>query len=249
MRPSWRPEAPPLARLTAYWAGRVDYQQAWGWQRLLEQARRAGRVGDVVLLLEHPPTYTIGRRGTRDHLLIGEAELQEKGAICLDVDRGGDITYHGPGQLVGYPILDLAPFGGDVTGYLRRLEETLIEVLAAYGIAAARVPGYTGVWIGQEKIGAIGVKLRGGITSHGFALNVSTDLEFFQHIVPCGIADKGVTSMERLLPALPPLPEVAHKAAEALGRVCERDVRWAEQAELDTLLALAATVERLPAAG
>jgi lipoyl(octanoyl) transferase len=182
-------------------------------------------------------------------LLIDEEELKKRGAICLDVDRGGDITYHGPGQLVGYPILDLAPLGGDVAAYLRLLEDALIDLLATFGIASERLPGFTGVWIGQEKIAAIGVKVRGGVTSHGFALNVSTDLEFFQHIVPCGIADKGVTSMERVLPGAPPLREVAERAAPALARACGREVRWAHPGELETLLALADTVEHWAAAG
>ncbi len=227
----------------------MDYREAWDWQRALEQARRAGRSGDVVLLLEHPSTYTIGRRGTREHLLIGEEELSRIGAVCLEVDRGGDITYHGPGQLVGYPILNLEAWGNDVSAYLRHLEGSLIEVLAGFGIQAERLPGFTGVWIGAGKIAAIGVKVRGGITSHGFALNVSTDLEFFRHIVPCGIADKEVTSMERLLGAAPPLPEVARRSAAALGRALERDVRWGERGELETLVELARTSASLPAVG
>jgi lipoyl(octanoyl) transferase len=245
MRPSRRPEAPPLARLTAYWAGRVDYREAWGWQRALEGARRARRIGDVLLLLEHPSTYTIGRRGTRDHLLIDDAALAGLGAVCLEVDRGGDITYHGPGQLVGYPILDLRDGSGDVTTYLRGLEAGLIDTLAGYGLAAGRLPGFTGVWIGQEKIAAIGIKVRENITSHGFALNVSTDLTYFGRMVPCGIADKGVTSMERWVASAPSLPEAAQRVALALARVLERELRWGAPGELETLLELAALEPQL----
>ncbi len=248
MRTDRRPDAPPLTQLTAYWAGRVDYQDAWQWQRRLEEARRAQRIGDVMVLLEHPHTYTIGRRGTRDHLLIDAAALDRLGAVCLEVDRGGDITYHGPGQLVGYPIIDLTRLGGDVTGYLRLLEGALIEALGRFGIAAGRLPGFTGVWVGQEKIAAIGVKVRSGITSHGFALNVATDLDFFRHIVPCGILDKGVTSMERLLATPPALPAMGEEVAGALGRALKRDVRWAPRMELDALLELHALAPALATA-
>jgi lipoyl(octanoyl) transferase len=245
MRPSHRPEAPPLERLSAYWAGRVDYREAWGWQRALEEARRARRIGDVLLLLEHPSTYTIGRRGTRDHLLIDEAALQRLGSVCLEVDRGGDITYHGPGQLVGYPILDLRDGSGDVNTYLRGLESSLIDTLAGYGVVAGRLPGFTGVWIGQEKIAAIGIKVRESITSHGFALNVSTDLTYFGRMVPCGIVDKGVTSMDRWVASAPTLPEVAQQVAPALARVLERELRWGAPGELETLLELATLESQL----
>src|SRR5438874_11811959 len=151
--------------------GVVDYLRAWRFQR--EQAGRVSRreLPDVLLLLEHPHTYTIGRGGTRDHLLADEATLARIGAVAYDVDRGGDITYHGPGQLVGYPLLRVERFERDVYGYLRRLEEALIGALGALGIAAGRYPGYTGVWVGDEKIAAIGVKLSRHVTLHGFALN------------------------------------------------------------------------------
>ncbi len=163
-------------------------------QQDLAADRRAGRIQDTVLLLQHPHTYTIGRSGTRDHVFLTERELADQGIVCLEVDRGGDVTYHGPGQLVGYPILDLGATP-DVGRYLRLLEGSLIDVLADFGIEAERLPGYTGVWIGNRKIAAIGVKVAQGVTTHGFALNVTTDLAFFSHILPCGIPDKGVTSM------------------------------------------------------
>ncbi len=187
--------------------GLLPYAEAWQLQNRLAEQRAAGTIPDTVVLLQHPHTYTIGRRGTRDHVYLTEAELAERGITCLEVDRGGDVTYHGPGQLVGYPILDLGSTP-DVGAYLRALEETLIEVLAQFRIAAGRMPEYTGVWIGDEKIAAIGVKLARGITTHGFALNVTTDLELFTHILPCGIPDKGVTSMERQLGQAPSMVAV-----------------------------------------
>jgi lipoate-protein ligase B len=174
--------------------GLVPYREAWAMQQELAADRRAGRIPDTVVLLQHPHTYTIGRSGTRDHVFLSDQELAARGIACLEVDRGGDVTYHGPGQLVGYPILDLGPTP-DVGRYLRLLEGSLIDVLADFGIKADRLSGYTGVWIGNRKIAAIGVKVAQGVTTHGFALNVTTDLSYFSHILPCGIPDKGITSM------------------------------------------------------
>jgi lipoyl(octanoyl) transferase len=187
--------------------GQVPYDEAWSLQNRLAEARRAGLAADTLILLEHPHTYTIGRSGTRDHVFLTQAELEARGITCLDVDRGGDVTYHGPGQLVGYPILDLGP-QPDVGLYLRNLEGCLIDVLADFGIVAGRLSGYTGVWIGDNKIAAIGIKVSQGVTTHGFALNVSTDLSLFNHILACGIPDKGVTSMARELGVAPPLAAV-----------------------------------------
>ena len=174
--------------------GLVPYREAWALQQELAADRRAGRIPDTVVLLQHPHTYTIGRSGTRDHVFLTERELAERDITCLEVDRGGDVTYHGPGQLVGYPILDLGETP-DVGRYLRLLEGSLIDVLADFGVASDRLSGYTGVWIGNRKIAAIGVKVAQGVTTHGFALNVATDLSYFSHILPCGIPDKGITSM------------------------------------------------------
>jgi lipoyl(octanoyl) transferase len=187
--------------------GLVPYRDAWALQQRMAEARRAGLIPDTLLLLEHPHTYTIGRSGTRAHVFLSDVELAERGITCLEVDRGGDVTYHGPGQLVGYPILDLGE-RPDVGRYLRGLEACLIETLADFGIRADRLTGYTGVWIGDEKIAAIGVKLSQGVTTHGFALNVSTDLGLFGHILPCGIPDKGVTSMAIRLGHAPAMAEV-----------------------------------------
>ena len=187
--------------------GVVPYPESWALQNRLADARRAGLAPDTLILLEHPHTYTIGRSGTRDHVFLTESELAARGITCLDVDRGGDVTYHGPGQLVGYPIFDLGP-QPDVGRYLRNLEDCLIETLADFGIAAGRLSGYTGVWIGDRKIAAIGVKVSQGVTTHGFALNVSTDLSLFTHILPCGIPDKGVTSMALEVGRAPAMTEV-----------------------------------------
>jgi len=187
--------------------GLVPYEEAWALQNRLAGGRRAGIVPDTLILLEHPHTYTIGRSGTRDHVFLSEAEMEARGITCLDVDRGGDVTYHGPGQLVGYPILDLGP-QPDVGRYLRNLEGCLIDVLADFEILAGRLEGYTGVWLGDRKIAAIGVKVSQGVTTHGFALNVSTDLSLFTHILACGIPDKGVTSMALELGVAPPMAAV-----------------------------------------
>lgn len=179
--------------------GAVLYTDAWSLQRELAGRIAAGEAAETLLLLEHPHTYTIGRRGGRDHLLATPDELVSCGATVIETDRGGDITYHGPGQLVGYPLLNIRRMGGDVHRYLRTLEETLIAVLAGYGLQGERESEYTGVWCRGAKVAAIGVKISRGITMHGFALNVNTDLSYFGLIVPCGIHGRQVTSLETLL--------------------------------------------------
>jgi lipoyl(octanoyl) transferase len=209
--------------------GLVPYRQTWAMQHELANERRAGRIPDTVVLLQHPHTYTIGRSGTRDHVFLTENELAARGITCLEVDRGGDVTYHGPGQLVGYPILDLGQTP-DVGRYLRLLEGSLIDVLADFGVSADRVSGYTGVWIGNRKIAAIGVKVAQGVTTHGFALNVTTDLSYFSHILPCGIPDKGITSMAiEMGDRVPAMVDVEdafltefHARIEAMGPVTAR---------------------------
>jgi len=202
--------------------GLVDYQEAWALQKELAQARREGKISDVLLLLEHPHTYTLGRGAKEEHLLLSQEELARLGAQVYWVDRGGGITYHGPGQLVGYPILDLRGLFLDAHRYLRTLEEVLIQALADFGIAAQRHPGYTGVWVGEEKIAAIGVKIAHWITSHGFALNVNTDLDYFSYIVPCGIPDRAVTSMAHLLGSPVDLDAVAKRVAHRFGEQFQR---------------------------
>jgi lipoyl(octanoyl) transferase len=207
-------------RMRVLQASRMDYLAAWDLQRSLVRQRSAGEIGDTLMLVEHPHTYTLGRATKDGHLLISAEQLAAQGVALVESDRGGDITYHGPGQVVGYPILKLSRHGGDVLRYLRLLEEALIGALAGYGIAGVRVAGLTGVWVGDEKIAAIGVKLSAsGVTQHGFALNVATDLRFFGQIVPCGIADKGVTSLERVLGAAPARDDVERRVIAAFGDV------------------------------
>jgi lipoyl(octanoyl) transferase len=189
------------------WLGTVGYQDAWVLQREVALARRSGELADdAVLLLEHPPVYTMGRQGEARHLGEGPDALVAAGAEFLEVDRGGSVTFHGPGQLVAYPIVRLAGIfpipghqaHGDVDRYLRALEAGLIATAANYGVEVTRRPPYTGVWSGDRKLGAIGVKLAGGVTTHGVALNVATDLGWFDRITPCGIDGAGVASLETL---------------------------------------------------
>jgi len=179
--------------------GLVPYDEALAMQRQLVEERRAGRVPDLLLLLQHPAVITLGVKGDggRANIVATDERLAELGIAVHESGRGGDVTYHGPGQIVGYPILDLKPDRCDVHRYVRDLEEVMIRVCADYGVTAERIKGLTGTWVGAEKIGAIGVRLSRWITSHGFAFNVSTDLDHFKLIVPCGIIDRGVTSLER----------------------------------------------------
>jgi lipoyl(octanoyl) transferase len=179
----------------------MAYDEALALQRQLVEDRRAGRVDDLLLFVEHPHVLTLGVRGDggRSHILAAPERLADLGVEVRETGRGGDITYHGPGQIVGYPIVDLKPDRCDVHRYVRDLEEVMIRTLGEYGVAGARVEGLTGVWVGREKLAAIGVRISRWITSHGFAFNLATDLDYFNLIVPCGIADRGVTSLERLL--------------------------------------------------
>jgi lipoyl(octanoyl) transferase len=184
--------------------GLVDYAAALVLQQQLVARRRAGDVPDTLLLLEHPHVITLGTAARRDNILIDDDQGRLLGIDIYDTGRGGDVTYHGPGQLVGYPIFDLKPGRCDLHRYVRDLEEVLIRTLGAFGIMGGRKEGLTGVWVSDAKIAAIGVRVSSGwITSHGFALNVTTDLSFFDSIVPCGIREFGVTSMQRVLAATP----------------------------------------------
>ncbi len=187
----WRPP------LEVVWCGRMGYGVAWAWQRRLAALRADGQLeGDVLLLMEHDPVYTMGRGGRPEHLGAGEEALRATGAEYFAVDRGGSVTYHGPGQLVGYPIVRLAPLGLDAIAYLRQLEVALIDTCALCGVEAASDPPYTGVWHPQGKLAAIGVRLsRAGVTYHGFALNGTVDCAAFSAIVPCGIPGRGATSL------------------------------------------------------
>ncbi len=193
--------------------GRVPYARGLSLQQGLVSERQAGRTGDHLLLLEHDPVFTLGRNARRENVLFPAELLRQRGFEVLETGRGGDVTYHGPGQLVGYPILELPAERRDVHRYVRDLEETMIRACADYGVTAARVPGLTGAWVGNEKVGAIGVRIARWVTSHGFALNVATDLSAFDLIVPCGIRGRGVTSLERLLGRPVPFEEVQERVA------------------------------------
>lgn len=217
--------APVPSALTASWLGRVEYSAAWSWQQELFLARLDGEIGDSLMLLEHPPTYTLGRRGTKEDLVYGDRERATRDISLYEVDRGGRATYHGPGQLVGYPIIALGE-RYDVISYLRKLEGVLIEVAAALGVEAHRDDEHTGVWVGPNKIGAIGVKITRGISMHGFAFNVATDLSMFEGIVPCGIRDRWVTSVAAETGKVWPLKDVASLAARHLAEVFERSLVW-----------------------
>lgn len=190
--------------------GRVGYDDALRLQQALVEDRRAGRAGDVLLLLEHPHVITLGARShpARTNVLATPERLESLGVAVVDTGRGGDVTYHGPGQLVAYPILDLRPDRPDVHRYVRDLEEVMIRTTAAFGVECGRIEGLTGAWVGGSKIGAIGVRISRWITSHGFAYNVTTNLEYFNLIIPCGIRDHGVTSLARLLGRDVPMREV-----------------------------------------
>jgi lipoyl(octanoyl) transferase len=179
--------------------GRVPYAEGLALQERLVAERQAGRIPDTLLLLEHDPVFTLGRNARAEHVLFPEAELRARGFEVFETGRGGDVTYHGPGQVVGYPILNLAPDRCDVHRYVRDLEEVLIRTCADYGVSARREPGMTGAWVGPAKIAAIGVRIARWVTSHGFAFNVSADLAPFGLIVPCGLRGRGVTNLDQLI--------------------------------------------------
>lgn len=198
--------------------GRLPYFDAVALQEALLE-RRAQGGGDILLLLEHPPVVTLGRRSRSEHLLWSAAELERRGIAVAEAGRGGDVTYHGPGQLVGYPIVDLTPRGRDLHAYLRALEEVLIGALAAFGLSGERIGGKTGVWVRGAKIASIGVGVRRWIAWHGFALNVAADLSGFAAIVPCGLPGVAMTSLERLLGRPVPVPEVEEEVIRSFARV------------------------------
>ena len=201
--------------------GVVPYAEGLELQRELVERRKAGEISDQLLLLEHPPVITLGvkTRNDRSHVVATPQAIEDEGVEVFESGRGGDVTYHGPGQLVGYPILDLRPDRCDVHRYVRDLEEVLIRTAATFGIAAGRMPGLTGAWVGDEKLAAIGVRIARWVTSHGFALNVSTNLSHFGLIVPCGITDKGVTSLEKLVARPVPMADVETAVTEAFCAV------------------------------
>ncbi len=228
--------------------GRIDYAAALEVQQQLVELRKQQRIGDVLLLLEHPPVLTVGRNAHRGNILASDGELARRGIAVHEINRGGDVTYHGPGQIVGYPILDLR---GDFPGkrgphlgaveYVRWLEEALIRTCAEFGVLTQRICGRTGVWtlaggsIPEKKIAAIGVHISQGVTSHGFAWNVTADLRDFRLIVPCGIADCPVTSLEEEIDpncaAMPTMERAMHAVARNFGRIFGRQVLWTDSVE------------------
>ena len=196
--------------------GCLDYDAAWQWQETTAAAVRQG-AEESLAIVEHPAVYTFGRRVRPEHLLVDRATLRRRGAAVIESDRGGDVTFHGPGQLVAYPILDLRRRGLGPIEYVRALEQCLIEVGARFGLRAERVAGRPGVWVAGAKIGAVGVRIQGGVSTHGIALNVENDLSWFEAIVPCGISDAGVTSLERALGSSPGLPACETAFIDAFG--------------------------------
>jgi lipoyl(octanoyl) transferase len=216
--------------------GLIGYAEAWELQKRVVAARKADAIEDVLLFCEHPPVITLGRSGKRENLLASEHVLRQKGVEFHASDRGGDITYHGPGQIVGYPILNLGAIRRDVVWYVRMLEEAMIRATAEFGITAERVGGKTGIWVRagstEEKLAAIGVRISRWVTSHGFAYNVSTDLRNFDLIVPCGIADRKATSLEKLLGRSVEQKEVAPRIAKHLGEVLGVEMKEASKKEL-----------------
>ncbi len=212
--------------ITAYDLGRIPYRASLEFQRRAVSARAAEACGDAIYFVEHEPVLTFGRGGRAESLKASESWLRTRGIEVVPVERGGDVTYHGPGQIVAYPIVALAglPSGRDLHRYLRDLEEVLIQALSSYGLGAARRPPHTGVWVGDRKVAAIGVAVRRWITFHGFALNVDPDLGHFDWIHPCGIRELGVTSMRALLGEAPPRPEVLARLRESFAHVWGRAV-------------------------
>jgi lipoyl(octanoyl) transferase len=216
--------------------GLIGYAEAWELQKRLVAARKADAIDDVLLFCEHPHVITLGRNGKRENLLASEHVLRQKGVEFHATNRGGDITYHGPGQIVGYPILNLDAIRRDVVWYVRTLEEAMIRATAEFGITAGRVAGKTGIWVQadntEEKLGAIGVHISRWVTSHGFAYNVSTDLRFFDLIVPCGIADRKATSLEKLLGRRVEMEDVAPRIARHLGELFGLELKELPKKEL-----------------
>ena len=207
--------SPPVCQVARL--GTVEYQQAWDLQVRLAQEIRQGERPNTLLLLEHPPVYTLGRLSQPGHLLLSLEELQEKGVSVYETDRGGQVTYHGPGQLVAYPVVDLRQGGGPLK-YVRTLERIIVDTLADFQIGAGMVEGLTGVWASGAKAAAIGVRISRGVAYHGFAINVNTDLSYYDHIVPCGIEDRPVTSMAELRGGPIDLEEVQYSLVYHFGR-------------------------------
>jgi lipoyl(octanoyl) transferase len=208
--------------------GTLDYAEALRLQKKLQSQRVRGEIGDIVLLLEHPPVLTMGRSAKAQHVLAPRELLEARGIQVHEVGRGGDVTYHGPGQLVAYPIIDLKPDRKDVRKYVASLEESMIRTCADFGLAAGRVQGLNGAWIAERKVGAVGVRISRWVTMHGLALNVSSELRQFEMIVPCGIQDKGVTSLSAELGRTVQVADAVEPLARHFAELYEADIEWSD---------------------
>lgn len=226
-------------------AGFLDYPASYRILQALARRRIAGLIDDVLMLVEHSPTLTVGRSGGFQNIKVPRDQLARQGIKVYEVDRGGDVTYHGPGQLVGYPVLDLKRHGRDIHLYVRRLEEVIVKSLAIYGIKAGRRENHPGVWVGRDKIAALGVAVKNWVTTHGFAFNISCNLDHFRLIVPCGIADGGVTSLARQLGKDPDFREVSRVVREMFASVFDVDLKKVSLEELAGPEAGAASGEAL----
>jgi len=220
--------------LSVYQLGLIEYQQACDFQEKLQQERIAGRCADSLLLLEHPPTFTMGRTDDAKNLLISPSVLSDKGISIYPTDRGGSITWHGPGQLVVYPILDLRDREMDIHKYISDLEEVIIRTLKAFSISSERDVNHIGVWVGSEKIAAIGVNIKKWVTKHGFAININSDLSHFSLIHPCGITDRGVTTMTRILGYCVPTDKVREVVIKEFAEIFGMVVKMKACDVLDT---------------
>jgi lipoyl(octanoyl) transferase len=219
-----RPPAADRRICEAWWLGPVAYADGLRMQERAVERLRSGEGAEQFLLVEHPHVFTLGRGADGRNILADPVQLQAHSIEVHETGRGGDVTYHGPGQIVGYPIINLKPDRCDVHRYVRDLEESLIRSIADFGITGTRISGLSGVWVGDEKIAAIGVRIARWITSHGFALNVNTDLDYFRMIVPCGITDKGVTSISRLLGRTVDMQEVVESVTRHFAQVFGREI-------------------------
>lgn len=223
--------------------GRTKYADAWRLQKEIFSARLDRRIGDVLLLTEHDHVYTLGKGADENHLLANDQELSQKGVDLFHIDRGGDVTYHGPGQIVGYPILDLNQYYNDIHRYLRDIEEMIIRTLADYGVQGGREPEFTGVWVGSEKIAAIGVKVSRWITMHGFAMNVNTDISYFDRIIPCGIFHKGVVSLHQIIGRHSELNEVHGRLSHHFSDIFHVRIKQISREELESMLPTSEAIE------
>jgi lipoate-protein ligase B len=213
-------------RCEVHWLGRMGFDEAYRRQLDLVRRRRDDLIPDTLLLLEHPPTITLGRSARAENILVPPVSLEERGITLYRTDRGGDVTCHGPGQLIGYPIVDLRAGGRDIPTYIHDLEEVLIRTLAGLGIPAGRDEGHPGVWVGSDEIAAIGLAVKHGVSMHGFALNVDTDPSLFSLINPCGFRDRGMTSVSMLRGDAPGVPAVARRLVKHFGEVFQMRLEW-----------------------